>query len=67
MMSAEAFINLLIAIFTVIVNGAVTYGVVKTQLAWMRADLTRHEESLNRHQEEISRLWGRRQADRAAH
>jgi hypothetical protein len=66
-MFTESFMNLLIAIFTVIVNGAVTYGVVKTQLAWMRADLTRHEESLTRHQDEISRLWGRRQADRTAH
>lgn len=28
-----------IAIFTAIVNGAVTWGVVSTKLAWMRRDI----------------------------
>ena len=41
-MSEAVFIALVTAAF----NGAVTWGVVSTKLAWMRADLDRHEARL---------------------
>lgn len=40
-----------IVLLTALVNGAVTWGVVSTKLAWMRQDierLERHIESLKR-------------------
>jgi hypothetical protein len=37
---------LLIALVGALVNGAVTWGVVSTKLAWLRADLDRHEARL---------------------
>lgn len=64
-MDVQWFFNLLLATLTVVINGAVTYGVVKTQLAWLRADIVRHESTLERHQEELSKLWGRRATDSA--
>lgn len=36
----------LIVIVTAACNGLVTWGVVSTKLAWMRADLDRHEQRL---------------------
>lgn len=38
--------ELLIALVGAVLNGAVTWGIVSTKLAWMRADLNRHEKWL---------------------
>lgn len=38
--------NLLLALASVVVNGAVTWGVVSTKLAWMRRDLDDHHTRL---------------------
>ncbi|WP_431257219.1 hypothetical protein ACQ86G_21540 [Roseateles chitinivorans] len=35
--------SLLMALATVAINGAVTWGVVSTKLAWMRRDLDAHD------------------------
>jgi hypothetical protein len=39
--------SLLIALIGAIVNGAVTWGVVSTKLAWLRADLDEARQRLN--------------------
>lgn len=39
--------GLLIVIVTAACNGLVTWGVVSTKLAWIRADLERHEKRLD--------------------
>lgn len=38
--------TLLIALVTAAINGAVTWGVVSTKLAWMRRDLDDHGDQL---------------------
>lgn len=38
--------NLALAVLTVVINGAVTWGVVSTKLAWMRRDLDDHHHRL---------------------
>lgn len=35
--------SLLMALASVVLNGAVTWGVVSTKLAWMRRDLDSHD------------------------
>lgn len=35
--------SLLLTVVTIVVNGAVTWGVVSTKLAWMRRDLDSHD------------------------
>lgn len=42
-MEAQILINLIVAGITVLLNGAVTYGVVITHQRWLRADIDRHE------------------------
>jgi hypothetical protein len=39
--------TLVIALLGALFNGCVTWGVVSTKLAWMRADLNRHEARLD--------------------
>lgn len=34
--------SIAIAVATIVINGAVTWGVVSTKLAWMRRDLDDH-------------------------
>lgn len=36
-----------IALITAVLNGAVTWGVVSTKLAWLRRDVETHEQRLN--------------------
>jgi hypothetical protein len=38
--------NLLLALASIVINGAVTWGVVSTKLAWMRRDLDDHHTRL---------------------
>lgn len=38
--------ELAILIFSAVINGAVTWGVVSTKIAWMRADLDDHHDRL---------------------
>ena len=33
---------------TLLVNGAMTYGVISTQLQWLRSDLTRQQQQIDR-------------------
>lgn len=40
--------KLLIPLATLMVNAAMTYGVVSTQLQWLRADLTRQQAQIDR-------------------
>lgn len=40
--------KLLIPAATLIVNAAMTYGVVSTQLQWLRADITRQQAQIDR-------------------
>lgn len=40
--------KLLIPAATLIVNAAMTYGVVSTQIQWLRADLTRQQAQIDR-------------------
>lgn len=39
--------DVVIALLGAVLNGAVTWGVVSTKLAWIRADLDRHEKRLD--------------------
>jgi len=47
-MEAQILVDLIIAGLTVLLNGAVTYGVTMTQLRWLRTDLNRHEADIER-------------------
>ena len=45
----------LIAVVSAVLNGAVTWGVVSTKLAWMRRDLDDHHERLRYLEREYAR------------
>jgi hypothetical protein len=47
-MEAQILVDLIIAGLTVLLNGAVTYGVTMTQLRWLRSDLDRHESDIEK-------------------
>ena len=47
-MEAQILVDLIIAGLTVLLNGAVTYGVTMTQLRWLRTDLNRHETDIEK-------------------
>jgi len=40
--------KLLIPVATLVINAAMTYGVISTQIQWLRADLTRHQGQIDR-------------------
>jgi hypothetical protein len=40
--------KLLIPLATLILNAAMTYGVISTQLQWLRADLNRQQAQIDR-------------------
>lgn len=40
--------KLLIPLATLVLNAAMTYGVVSTQIQWLRADLTRQQAQIER-------------------
>jgi hypothetical protein len=40
--------KLLIPLATLVVNAAMTYGVISTQLQWLRADLNRQQAQIDR-------------------
>lgn len=40
--------KLLVPVATLLVNAAMTYGVISTQLQWIRADLTRQQAQIDR-------------------
>ena len=48
--------KLLIPVGTLLFNAAMTYGVISTQLQWIRADLTRQQQQIERLE---SRLFDR--------
>jgi hypothetical protein len=48
--------KLLIPAGTLLINAAMTYGVISTQLQWIRADLTRQQQQIDRLE---SRLFDR--------
>lgn len=51
----------LLVLVTVLANGAVTYGVIKTQLAWLRRDVDLAHERINKIEERLQYAAGRRQ------
>lgn len=40
--------KLFLPVATLLVNAAMTYGVISTQLQWIRADLTRQQNQIDR-------------------
>lgn len=40
--------KLIVPLATLLVNSAITYGVISTQLQWLRADLTRQQQQIDR-------------------
>jgi hypothetical protein len=40
--------KLFVPVVTLLVNAAMTYGVVSTQLQWLRSDLTRQQVQIDR-------------------
>jgi hypothetical protein len=40
--------KLFVPVVTLLVNGAMTYGVISTQLQWLRSDLTRQQQQIDR-------------------
>jgi hypothetical protein len=40
--------KLFVPVATLLVNSAMTYGVVSTQLQWLRSDLTRQQQQIDR-------------------
>lgn len=51
-MEAQILVDLIIAGLTVLLNGAVTYGVTMTQLRWLRADVTENKDDIK-----VLRQW----------
>jgi hypothetical protein len=48
--------KLLVPAVTLLINAAMTYGVISTQLQWLRSDLTRQQQQIDRLE---SRLFDR--------
>ena len=44
--------NILLIAATALLNGAVTWGIVKTQLAWLRRDVDMAHERISEHDKE---------------
>jgi hypothetical protein len=40
--------KLFVPVVTLLVNAAMTYGVISTQLQWLRSDLTRQQAQIDR-------------------
>lgn len=45
--------KLIVPVATLLINAAITYGVISTQLQWIRADLTRQQQQIDRLQDRL--------------
>lgn len=45
--------KLIVPVATLLLNAAITYGVISTQLQWIRADLTRQQQQIDRLQDRL--------------
>jgi hypothetical protein len=50
--------KLLIPLATLVLNAAMTYGVVSTQIQWLRADMTRQQVQIDRLEGRIFNVKG---------